>query len=752
MEAGTAKEQSLFEAALGIEAAGEREKFLAESCANDMELRSQIEELLAAHAKSDRFFSPAVADFIKETTAPLTAAFEGVDGEQMGARIGRYKILQELGEGGCGKVYLAEQEEPVRRRVALKVIKSGMDTKSVITRFEAERQALALMDHPNIAKVLDAGATENGRPFFVMEYVHGVRITNYCDENNLDTPQRLSLFIQVCHALQHAHQKGVVHRDIKPSNILVSVNNDTPMPKVIDFGIAKATEGKLTDNTIFTSYGQFIGTPAYMSPEQMEMIGLDVDTRSDIYSLGVLLYELLTGCTPFDQKKLLNSGFEEMRRTLREDEPQRPSTRLTSLTNAELTTTAHRRHVEPPKLISSMRGDLDWIVMKALEKDRARRYATANGLAMDVQRYLNNEPIIARPPSQLYRLQKLIRRNKVVFASGTVVAATLIAGLGVSTHLYLREREALKVQERLRQDADQSRQESDRERANETHLREMAEAREKVTQARVRQLHGKMKEADDLLAQIPAKLFTPSTEATTTFRELGDWNLFQGNWKEAADRYSVLVQVNQVDKNDQTDEATHDLLMATPMLIEAGDLVGYDRIRKMKLKQLTGTTNPIAAEHLVKTSLLLPADPSVMQKMDPLGKILADSLASNDPKINGGTFYASWRAIALALLEYRRGDFTNAIHWLDQCSTYPGQAPSCVATTHILQGMALSRLGKDQEADAELKIGKQMVSEKFQKKLEWGDNRSGVLPGWLMARIFLREAETHAANPPETSP
>ena len=250
-----------------------------------------------------------------------------------------------------------------------------------------------------------------------------------------------------------------------------------------------------------------------------------------------------------------------------------------------------------------------------------------------------------------------------------------------------------------------------------------------------------MKEADDLLAQVPAKLFSPSIDATTVFRELGVWNMFQGNWKHAADRFSVLVQVNQVDKDDRTDAATRDLLMATPLLIESGDLVGYDRIRRMELTRLDGTTNPIAAEHLVKTSLLLPADPSVMQKMDPLAKILTNSLASNDPKINDHAFYASWRTIALALLEYRQGDFTNSIHWLDQCSTYSGQAPSCVATAHIIRGMALSRLGKDQEADEELKLGRQMVGETFQKKLAWGDNQSGTLPSWLMARIFLREAE-----------
>jgi serine/threonine protein kinase len=270
-----------------------------------------------------------------------------------------------------------------------------MDTKSVIARFEAERQALALMDHPNIAKVLDAGATETGRPFFVMELVRGIKITDYCDQNKLSVPERLELFIQVCHAIQHAHQKGVIHRDIKPSNILVTLHDGVPVPKVIDFGIAKATDRRLTDKTLFTQFEQFIGTPAYMSPEQAEMSGLDVDTRSDIYALGVLLYELLTGRTPFDPKELMQSGLDAMRRTIREKEPERPSTRLTTMAEGELATTAQQHRADPPKFINLIRGDLDWIAMKTLEKDRTRRYETANGLAMDIRRYLNNEPITA---------------------------------------------------------------------------------------------------------------------------------------------------------------------------------------------------------------------------------------------------------------------------------------------------------------------------------------------------------------------
>jgi tetratricopeptide (TPR) repeat protein len=345
--------------------------------------------------------------------------------------------------------------------VALKLIKLGMDTKAVIARFEAERQALALMDHPNIAKVLDAGATDTGRPYFVMELVPGIRITDYCDQHCLSTTERLELFMQVCHALQHAHQKGIIHRDLKPSNVLVTVQDGAPVPKVIDFGIAKATGGVvLTDKTVYTAFDQFLGTPAYTSPEQAQAGGVDIDTRSDIYNLGILLYELLTGKTPFEQKQLVAAGLDEMRRIIREQEPVRPSTRLSTLAGDEQTTVAKRRHSDPPQLLHRLRGDLDWIVMKCLEKDRNRRYETANGVADDVLRHLNNEPVSARPPSRLYRLHKLARRNKVAFAAGAAVAGALVIGLGLSTWLFLRERAAHaravvaeNVQSQLRQQA-----------------------------------------------------------------------------------------------------------------------------------------------------------------------------------------------------------------------------------------------------------------------------------------------------------
>jgi serine/threonine protein kinase len=437
----------IFDAALQL-AEDQRAAYLDEACAGDSLLRQRVEALLRAHEGAGSFMDSPAQGPIPETIAlslPLS--------EKPGDKIGRYKLLQQIGEGGCGVVYMAEQEEPIRRKVALKVIKLGMDTRTVIARFEAERQALALMDHPNIAKVLDAGATGTGRPYFVMELVRGIKITDFCDQNGLSTRERLALFTQVCGAIQHAHQKGIIHGDIKPSNILVTINDGVAVPKVIDFGIAKATQGRLTDQTLFTAFEQFLGTPAYMSPEQAVMTSLDTDTRSDIYSLGVLLYELLTGKTPFEQKELLAAGLDEMRRTIKEKEPPKPSTRLSAMAGDELTTTAHRRQTEPPKLIHTVRGDLDWIVMKCLEKERGRRYETASGLNRDIERYLKQEPITARPPSRLYEFRKNLQRHKFGFGATAMLIAVLMAGIVVSTREAIRTRRAEQEQTRLRETA-----------------------------------------------------------------------------------------------------------------------------------------------------------------------------------------------------------------------------------------------------------------------------------------------------------
>ncbi len=443
MKAQINPEVAIFNDALEL-APTERSAYLDRACAGNIPLREKVEALLKANEQAENFLE------VPPTGLPLTRTVRIPITEKPGDKIDRYKLLQQIGEGGCGVVYMAEQEEPVRRRVALKVIKLGMDTKEVIARFEAERQALAMMDHPNIAKVLDAGATDTGRPYFVMELVRGIKITEFCDENKVPTEERLKLFIQVCQAIQHAHQKGIIHRDIKPSNILVTINDGVPVPKVIDFGIAKATQGRLTDKTLFTAFEQFIGTPAYMSPEQALMTSLDIDTRSDIYSLGVLLYELLTGETPFDATELLQSGFDAMRQMIREKEPQRPSARLSTMTADALTTTASQRHTHPPKLLHMISGDLDWIVMTCLEKDRSRRYETANGLAADIQRHLNTEPIVAHPPNGLYRLQKAVRRHKSVFAAVAAIAAALVIGIVVSTLEAIRATRAEREQTRLR--------------------------------------------------------------------------------------------------------------------------------------------------------------------------------------------------------------------------------------------------------------------------------------------------------------
>ena len=465
----TPSADEVFAAALALTDPSARSAYLDRTCAGKAGLREEVESLLAAATRAGTFLESPLTEaavVLREASQPIEPPLA----ERAGSRIGRYKLLEQIGEGGFGVVWMAEQEEPVRRRVALKIIKLGMDTREVVARFEAERQALALMDHPHIAKVLDGGATDKGRPYFVMDLVKGVPITKFCDERRLSTRQRLELFMQVCHAVQHAHQKGIIHRDLKPSNILVTVQDDRPLPKVIDFGVAKATQARLTEKTLFTRLQQWIGTPAYMSPEQAGLGSLDVDTRSDVYSLGVVLYELLTGRTPFDTQKLLATGYEAVMRTIREEDPPKPSTRLSTLQEVELSTTAVQRGSEPAKLNRLVRGDLDWIVMKCLEKDRARRYETASALAQDLERHLGHEPVLARPPSNLYRLQKLVRRNKLAFAAGSLVSASLVLGLGISTILFFQERAA-------RERAVAAEQLAEQARAEETQQREKATAK-----------------------------------------------------------------------------------------------------------------------------------------------------------------------------------------------------------------------------------------------------------------------------------
>jgi len=427
------RDDEIFSEALDLPVA-QRDAFLDRACAGDPAQRARIDALLTGYAAAEGFLEQ-----------PLVEPPALVPEAKPGDVIGRYTLLKKIGEGGCGIVYLAEQKEPVRRRVALKIIKLGMDTRAVIARFEAERQALAMMDHPDIARVFDAGATETGRPFFVMEFVDGVPITKFCDQQGLSMAGRLHLFARVCVALQHAHQKGVIHRDLKPSNILVALQDGAPAPKVIDFGIAKATQGRLTEQSLVTGLEQFMGTPAYMSPEQAERRDLDIDTRSDVYSLGVVLYELLTGRPPHDPDSLVRAGLDEIRRIIREVDPPRPSTFVSTLAGADRATVARLRGAGPMQLTSFLSGDLDWIVMRCLEKDRDRRYGTAQELADDVRRHLWMEPVRARPPSASYRLQKFFIRHRVACLSGAAVALALIVGTVVSVRQAVRATRAERV-------------------------------------------------------------------------------------------------------------------------------------------------------------------------------------------------------------------------------------------------------------------------------------------------------------------
>ncbi|MFL5330876.1 MAG: tetratricopeptide repeat protein [Gemmataceae bacterium] len=547
----------------------DRAAILDRECGDDLELRRRVEALLKANDEPASYLDEPAVDLAKPSGTVDYAPIS----EKPGSMIGPYKLKEQIGEGGFGLVFVAEQQEPVKRKVALKVIKPGMDTREVMARFTAERQALALMDHPNIARVLDAGATESGRPYFVMELVRGIPITDYCDQSQLSPHDRLELFITVCQAVQHAHQKGIIHRDIKPSNVLVTSHDGKPVAKVIDFGIAKAINQQLTDRSIYTNFAQMIGTPLYMSPEQAEMSGLDIDTRSDIYSLGVLLYELLTGTTPLDKQRFAKAAYDEIRRMIREDEPLKPSTRLS--TSASIASIAAQRHIEPAKLSKLMRGDLDWITMKALEKDRTRRYETASGLARDIQRYLSDEPVEACPPSSTYRLRKFARKNRATLTTATAIALLLVVGVTVSTWQAVRATRSEQVAMAARDaEAEQRQRAEANERKSidaataEKQAKEAAQAREAETKAvldfvenkvfaaaRPKDLDGgqgyEVKLADALKAALPfvEKSFTdqPLIEGRlrltlgTSFRYLGQIDIAEQQFRRARDLFTTKL-------------------------------------------------------------------------------------------------------------------------------------------------------------------------------------------------------------------
>ena len=719
--------KAVFVEALEIADLEQRRQFLDRLCRRQPGVARTGREVIGPFAKCRRFLQvcvlPELVALMLPRSFPRPNRRWSLKSPRPSASA-RTSYSRSLGKAVTGWFIWRSRNSRFAAGVALKIIKLGMDTRNVIARFEAERQALAMMNHPNIARVLDAGATETGRPYFVMELVYGVKITDYCDQNCVSMKERLELFIQICNAVQHAHQKGIIHRDLKPSNIMVTMHDGVPFPKVIDFGIAKATEQRLTDKTLFTSYAQLMGTPAYMSPEQMELSGLNLDTRSDIYSLGVLLYELLTGRTPFDTTDLLKLGMDELRRTVREQEPLSPSAKLQTLNDEELTKTARRLHVEPPRLVSQLRGDLDWIVLKCLEKDRTRRYATANGLAEDIARYLHEEAVLARPPSRLYRLQKLVRRNRMVFLFGAAAVASLLLGTIISTMMFVKEREARTSEARLRREAEF--------RENASHLALL------VTQRR-------FEEADKLSANLPLDM--PSIEVSTGLRALGDWHAAHGRWPEAAARFESVRKVNQLDAADLLAE---DQLKLAVALLQGEDRRGYEQFRQAEVARLS-PANTASDFRTFTACLLLPLDTNMIRLFLPAAEAVEKRFPTAGEMRSRPPHWAEWSEV-LALWEYRQGHFPQALTWGYSIEDNAVDDPARTAASSLIKAMSGWRLGQFQSARLDWTVACELIHAKAQPGLNIGGTAATMFPGapqdlqgswynWVMADLLRRECD-----------
>jgi eukaryotic-like serine/threonine-protein kinase len=728
-------ERTLFLALLEIDDPAQRCAFLDESCAKHPELRRDVERLLQAHTATGDFMArPAAALIPGDSDA--SAIHEGP-----GTVIGPYQLLEQIGEGGFGVVFMAEQQAPLRRRVAVKVLKPGMDTRQVVARFEAERQALALMAHPNIAQVLDGGATDSGRPYFVMELVRGVPITDFCDQNQLDLRARLDLFVAVCRAIQHAHQKGIIHRDLKPSNLLVTLRDTTPVVKVIDFGIAKATGQQLTDKTLCTNFAQLLGTPLYMSPEQAQLGGLDVDTRTDIYSLGVLLYELLTGTTPFERERLRAVAHDEIRRIIREEEAPKPSRRLHALAQRDAALSTGPRS-DPERLRQVVRGELDWIVMKALEKDRNRRYDTVSALAADVERYLRDEPVEACPPSRWYRFRKLVRRNKPTVVAIAALSAAVVLGVAalVANNVLVRHEQARTQGEMDRADEAQRLAEK---RAEEIRLgleglksanALLDRGRWYVSQTRLDDAHVAFTRAIEL-----------RPDHASVWAELGDLHGGLGLWEVAAADYARELELREPDSTLRW--YRHALLR-----LYQGDRVGYAHAMRCMEERFRGATNWVFLLELVRARSLSPELPEGLAP--PLD--LAEHLL-RDHATDWYCLYVSGMA------HYRAGQFSEAAQQLRRSLT--GAAPASIAALgYPILALAHQRLGEAAQARQALAAATTALDrwtedmyQPVQDEWHWVNDLGGALH-WPLAwwdilefRLFYAEAKLliDGVAPPE---
>ncbi|MBD5781136.1 serine/threonine protein kinase [Pelagicoccus sp. NFK12] len=718
MSSETAREEEIFDAARAIADAQERSEYLETECSDDPGMLRRLKSMLETTDEVDDFFAESARAINSEEVAEKLRK-DPDEEEEVGVKIGRYRLLQRLGDGGCGVVYLAEQEEPVRRAVALKIIRLGMETERVISRFEAERQALAMMDHPNIARVFDAGETAGGSPYFVMEHVRGEALTDYCRAHRLGIIDRLKLFMQVCHAIQHAHQKGIIHGDIKPSNIIVSEHDGGAVPRVIDFGIARATEAGFSEMMLFSGPDkQVLGTPSYMSPEQVQLGGLDVDTRSDVYSLGVLLYELLTDVQPFDQDRLANVGIADLRRIVGKEDPPLPSARILSLSSEKVNTIAESLNKTPKSLVSRLKGDLDCIVMKAMSKDRRRRYETADALATEIKRYLADEPVAAHSPGFFYRYRKMVKRNRSMVLASTAVALTLIFGLGLSTWLLIREREA-------RQRAEAAEQQQAR-------LRLEAEFRGQLTEAAMLVSREEYAEADVLLGGV--ELNEATMEGAAVFRALGEWHAINGRWRLAAERFKTLLKVNQL---EGADVSSLDYLELGPVLIELGDLDEYDRFRREAVERFSGVDMPFA-DRIVKISLLVSANGEMLRQLEPFAE--ASKASIHAAETSGDNFQAAWRSMSHALFEYRRANYAEAATYAKRCFAYGApNAPRDAAAGFVL-AMASYQMGRTEEAESAYRAAARLVESKYLTNIDPGNPVQGFWFDWAFARVIMREA------------
>jgi serine/threonine protein kinase/Tfp pilus assembly protein PilF len=737
------EEKEVFNRARHIATPEERLAYLQTACGHDPAALRRIHELLRVYEQE--------RSFLESSPVAPSAGLDASHNERPDTVIGAYRLLEHIGEGGFGVVYMAEQQQPVRRKVALKVLKPGMDTRQVIARFEAERQALALMDHPNIARIFDGGETDGGRPYFVMELVRGVPITDFCDQNQLPPQDRLKLFLTVCQAVQHAHLKGIIHRDLKPSNVLVTLHDGTAVVKVIDFGIAKATGRQLTAKTLFTNYAQMIGTPMYMSPEQAEMSGLDIDTRTDIYALGVLLYELLTGTTPFDRERLRTVAYDEMRRIIREEEPPRPSTRLSTLGQATATVSANRKS-DLRRLQQLFRGELDWIVMKALEKDRNRRYETASALAADVQRFLNDEPVQACPPSRWYRFRKLVRRNKPAFLAASALALGLLVVIITlaASNLWIRQeqertREEKDHTEKARQLAEQRANEIREEQNRTEKARQLAEQRA----AEIRDGLERLQRANDLLDRSRFYIFEQRwddavvslaravqlrPDYASAWVELSNFYTRLGLWEQAAEAFAKELQVREPDTTDRWFQHA-----VTRVYLK--DTEGYRRVARRMRERYRGSVNVSFSLPLIRAQVALP-DPDI----DP--QEWAERAERLVPNHRRDRFVLYLAGIA----HYRAGHHEQAAGRLQASLEAGPQWPVHTLSNPIL-AMAHHRLGHPAEArqalNAAARAIDQWTEEMYQQQGDRGWVRhfgaAGYWPiswwDWLEFQIYYREAK-----------